>query len=88
MLAITEQLERVAAVMAALGDHYWAVAVIAAAWSSRAAMGAPVPPVEAPGRDATVALLRAALAGDGFDTAWAGGAALALASAVDLALAP
>jgi non-specific serine/threonine protein kinase len=85
-VGITECLEGLAAVEAGTSRPARAARLLGAAAAQRAAIGAPLPPVERPGHDATVSAVRAALGEATFAAAWAEGQAMPLEQAVAEAL--
>ena len=66
-------LEGLAAVVAAQGDLTWAARLWGAAESYREVIGAPLPPVDRPAYDNSVAAARSNLGDKSFDVAWAEG---------------
>ena len=75
---IAEGLEELAALAIAEGDAERAVRLYAVAETLRAAIGFPLPPVERPRFERTIARLRGMLREEGFAAAWAAGTALSL----------
>jgi hypothetical protein len=84
---IAENLEGLAAVAAAQGQHKSAAHLFGAAEGLRAAMGAPLPPPDRAAHDRCVAAVRDALGEEVFSAAWAAGRAQALEDTVASALA-
>jgi DNA-binding CsgD family transcriptional regulator/tetratricopeptide (TPR) repeat protein len=80
-------IEEIAGSVLARRDPALATRLLACADALRTRIGTPVPPAEAPDRDAAVARVRRQLTSAGFESAWAEGAALGLGRAVDLAAA-
>ncbi|KPV48539.1 hypothetical protein SE17_37520, partial [Kouleothrix aurantiaca] len=85
--ACTACIEGLAAVASAEGDAARAVRPWGSAAASRAALHAPLPPVDRPRRDAMLAELRRTLGDAAFEALWAEGQALTLEAAVEEAMA-
>jgi non-specific serine/threonine protein kinase len=82
---IAESLEGWAAVVAP-GQPARATRLLGAAAALRAATGAPLPPIERPGHETTMQLVRAALGEAAFGAAWADGQGMPMERAVAYAL--
>ncbi len=80
---ITSVLEEIAGSALARTDPKLAVALLACADATRERLGTPVPPAEAPDRDAALDRLRRRLSADAFAAAWSRGCATGLDEAVD-----
>jgi hypothetical protein len=85
-LSSAECLERLARVVRAQGQPAHGASLCAAAAALREAIGAPLPPVERPLFDQTVATVRAALGTDAFAAAWESGRSLPLEQVIAMAL--
>ena len=83
---MAECLEGLAASAVAAGQPLRAIRLLGAAAALREALGAPVPPVERPGHEATVQAARTALGEEAFLAAWAEGQALSVEQVVAEAL--
>lgn len=83
----TACIEGLASVASAEGDAARAVRLWGSAAASRAALHAPLPPVDRPRRDAMLAELRRTLGDAAFEALWAEGQALTLEAAVAEAMA-
>jgi len=75
-------LEGVASLAVVWGEPGRATRLLAVAGAVRAAVGAPLPPIDRPDHDRVVAEARATLGDDGFAEAWAVGHALPLEQAI------
>jgi non-specific serine/threonine protein kinase len=85
-LGIAEGLEGLAAVEAETGQAERAARWLGAADGLREAIGAPLPPVERPEHEATLAAVRATLGEPAFAAAWSAGQAMTVERAVAEAL--
>jgi hypothetical protein len=85
--AVATCLERLAALDAAGRSPMRAACWLGAAEALRATLGAPLPPVDRPERDRTVATLRAVLGEAGFARAWSDGQRTPLGQVITEALA-
>ena len=83
---ITSVLEEIAGSALARTDAKLAVALLACADATREQLGTPLPPAEAPDRDAALDRLRRRLSADAFATAWSQGCATGLDEAIDDAI--
>jgi predicted ATPase/class 3 adenylate cyclase len=81
-----EHIEGLAAVAGAQGKVLRAVRLWSSAAATREAIGAPLPPIDRPQRDAALARLRAQLDDTTFASAWAAGQVMSLEQAVAHAL--
>jgi len=84
---VASVLEEVAGAVLTRSDPERAVVVLAAAEALREELGTPVPPAEAPDRDAAVAHLVRRVSSTTYPTAWTRGRELELDAVVDLAVA-
>ncbi|HEX9440857.1 MAG TPA: hypothetical protein VF909_14320, partial [Roseiflexaceae bacterium] len=84
--SIASSLERFAGIAAGQGQPDRAARLLGAAEALRKAIGAPLPPVERPDYERTVAAARAQLDAATFATAWAEGQALTLEQVIAEAL--
>jgi predicted ATPase/DNA-binding CsgD family transcriptional regulator len=83
---VASVLEEIAGAVLARSDPERAVEVLAAADALREELGTPVPPAEAPDRDAAVAQLTRRLGAASYPAAWAAGRAHELDAVVDRAV--
>ena len=84
---VASVLEEIAGAVLTRSDPERAVVVLAAAEALREELGTPVPPAEAPDRDAAVAHLVRRVSSTTYPTAWTRGRELELDAVVDLAVA-
>jgi non-specific serine/threonine protein kinase len=87
-VGVAWSLEGLAAVIGVLGQPERAARLFGTASALRSALGAPLPPAAQAGHDRTLTAVRASVAADTFDAAWAEGTAFSPEQAIAAALAP